>query len=84
MPLSAEVENELPALTTPIKGGCGIQLPRRLTVRYLRAVAEALKLPSTGSCDQLWQCIGGRLLTNRGSSDVVIGNSHGGNYSSSY
>ena len=45
---------------------------RRLTATHLRAIAEAIGLPSAGSVDQLRQCIEGKLQTERDDPNIVV------------
>ena len=45
---------------------------RRLTAAHLRAIAEAIGLPTGGSADQLRQCIEGKLQTEREDPNVVV------------
>ena len=45
---------------------------RRLTAAHLRAIAEAIGLPSVGSADQIRQCIEGKLQTEREDPNVVV------------
>ena len=45
---------------------------RRLTATHLRAIAEAIGLPSAGSVDQLCQCIEGKLQTERDDPNIVV------------
>ena len=45
---------------------------RRLTAAHLRAIAEAIGLPTGGSVDQLRQCIEGKLQTEREDPNVVV------------
>ena len=45
---------------------------RRLTAAHLRAIAEAIGLPTGGSADQIRQCIEGKLQTEREDPNVVI------------
>ena len=45
---------------------------RKLTAAHLRAIAEAIGLPSVGSADQLRQCIEGKLQTEREDPNVVV------------
>ena len=45
---------------------------KKLTVAHLRALAEAIGLPTLGSADQLRQCIEGKLQTERDDPNVVV------------
>ena len=45
---------------------------KRLTATHLRTIAEALKIPTAGSVDQLRQCIEGKLATEREDPNVVV------------
>ena len=45
---------------------------RRLRAVHLRAIAEAIGLPTGGSVDQLRQCIEGKLKTDREDPNVVV------------
>ena len=45
---------------------------RRLTAWHLRALAQALGLPTTGSIDQLRQCIEGIVQRDHDHQNVVV------------
>ena len=45
---------------------------RRLTAAHLRAIAEAIGLPTGGSADQIRQCIEGKLQTEREDPNVAV------------
>ena len=45
---------------------------RRLTSTHLRAIAEAIGLPTKGSADQLCQCIKGKLQTECEDPNIIV------------
>ena len=54
-------------------GACFLLNSRRLTAAHMRAIAQALDLPATGSTDTLRQCIEGQLQTDgREVSNILV------------